>query len=357
MLRILHVGLGPLGKKVVADLHARRLGEVVAAVDLSPDVAGRKLGELVPETKSKTVVASSIDEIRDWGSIDAAIVTTLSELDACAPLFRDLLARGASVVSTCEELCWPWLRHAKLAQELDLLARENRGRLLGTGVNPGFLMDAFPAFATSISSSVSRIEVVRRQDASIRRVPFQRKIGAGLAPAEFEREVVAGRIRHVGLPESLHFLASVLAIPIERWEESIQPVLAERKLDSGLGPIEPGRAAGVRQEAIGLVGAEIRIRLDFVAAIGLADPHDRVIVHGEPPVDLVWKGGVHGDVATSAIVLNAIRPLLASAPGLHTMATIPLVRCAQSPAAPERPAKKSQSAPAPPRDAAMPPRA
>ena len=348
MLRILHVGLGPLGKKVVADLHVRRLGEVVAAIDVSPDLAGRKLGELVPETKSKTVVVSSIDEIRDWGLIDAAIVTTLSELDLCAPLFRDLLARGASVVSTCEELCWPWLRHAKLAQELDLLARENRGRLLGTGVNPGFLMDAFPAFATSISSVVSRIEVVRRQDASIRRVPFQRKIGAGLAPAEFEREVVAGRIRHVGLPESLHFLASVLAIPIERWEESIQPVLAERRLESGLGPIEPGRAAGVRQEAIGLVGSEIRIRLDFVAAVGLADPHDRVIVHGEPPVDLVWKGGVHGDVATSAIVLNAIRPLLASAPGLHTMATIPLVRCARAPEASERAARKPKSA-APPR--------
>jgi hypothetical protein len=349
VLRILHVGLGPLGKKVVADLYARRLGEVVAAVDVSTDVAGRKLGEIVPESKSKTVVVSTVDEIRDWAAIDAAIVTTLSELDICAPLFRDLLARGASVVSTCEELCWPWLRHGKLAQELDLLARENRGRLLGTGVNPGFLMDAFPAFATSISSSVSRIEVVRRQDASIRRVPFQRKIGAGLEPGEFEREVVAGRIRHVGLPESLHFLASVLGIPIERWEESIQPVLADRPLESGLGRIEAGRAAGIRQEAIGLVGSDVRIRLEFVAAIGLEDPHDRVIVHGDPPVDLVWKGGVHGDVATSAIVLNSIRPLLASAPGLHTMATIPLVRCAQAPPAPESATRKPKSAAARPR--------
>lgn len=349
MLRILHVGLGPLGKKLVADLYTRRLGEVVAALDVSSEIAGRKLGDLVPESKSKTVVASSVDEIRDWSSIDAAVVATLSELDLCAPLFRDLLARGVSVVSTCEELCWPWLKHEKLAAELDLLARENRARLLGTGVNPGFLMDAFPAFATSISSSVARIEVIRRQDASIRRLPFQRKIGAGLEAGEFEREVVAGRIRHVGLPESLHFLAEVLSIPIDRWEESIQPILAERRLESALGPIEPGRAAGVRQEAIGLAGQDVRIRLEFQAAIGLEDPHDRVVVHGEPPVDLMWRGGVHGDVATSAIVLNAIRPLLASAPGLHTMGTIPLVRCAQALPAPERSARRTRSAAAPPR--------
>jgi hypothetical protein len=349
VLRILHVGLGPLGRKIVADLHGRLLGEVVAAVDVSSDVAGKTLGDLVPESKSKTTVVSTLDEVHDWSSIDAAVVTTLSELQGCAPLFRELLARGVSVVSTCEELCWPWLKHEKLSQELDLLARENRGRLLGTGVNPGFLMDAFPAFATSISSSVTKLEVVRRQDASIRRVPFQKKIGAGLEAAEFEREVVAGRIRHVGLPESLHFLAHSLSIPIDRWEEAIQPVIAERNLESALGPIEMGRAAGIRQEAIGLAGTEVRIRLEFVAAIGLADPHDRVIVHGDPPVDLLWKGGVHGDVATSAIVLNAIRPLLASAPGLHTMATIPLVRCAQALPAPERPARRPRSAAAPPR--------
>ena len=142
---------------------------------------------------------------------------------------------------------------------------------------------------------------------------------------------------------------SALSIPIDRWEESIQPVLAQRALESGLGPIEKGFAAGIRQEAIGLCGTDVRIRLEFVAAIGFPDPHDRVIVHGEPPVDLLWKGGVHGDVATSAIVLNAIRPLLASPPGLHTMATIPLVRCAQALPPPGRPPRRTKSATAPPK--------
>ena len=349
MLRILHVGLGPLGRKIVADLHERGLGEVVAAVDVAPEITGKKLSDLVPEARAKTVVQRSLDDVRDWKSIDAAIVTTSSSLESCATTFRELLMRGVSVVSTCEELAWPTLKHEQLAAEFDLLARENRGRLLGTGVNPGFLMDAFPSFATSVSKSIRQIEVVRRQDASIRRIPFQKKIGAGLDEAEFAREVAAGRIRHVGLPESLHFLAHVLGIPLQRWEESIHPIVAERNLESGFGPIPKGRVCGIRQEASGFDGSGSRIRLEFAAAIGLADPHDRVIVHGEPPIDLVWKGGVPGDIATSAIVLNAMGPLLASQPGLHTMATIPLVRCAQPPPSPVRPARRSRTAAAPPR--------
>jgi len=349
LLRILHVGIGPLGRMIVADLTERGLGEVVAAVDASPEIAGKKLSELVPAARTKAIVHRSFDELRDWKSIDAAIVTTSSDLASCAPTFRELLMRGVSVVSTCEELAWPRLRHEKLADELDLLARENRGRLLGTGVNPGFLMDAFPAFATGISKSVRRIEVVRHQDASIRRIPFQKKIGAGLTEAEFATEVAAGRIRHVGLPESLHFLAHVLGIRLQRWEESIHPVVAERTLDSAIGPIAKGRVCGVRQEARAFDGSEVRIELRFAAAIGLADPHDRVIVHGDPPIDLTWKGGVPGDVATSAIVLNAIGPLLASPPGLHTMATIPIVRCAQPLPAPPRTARRARPAAAPPR--------
>ena len=329
MLRILHIGLGPLGRKIVADLHERRLGEVVAAVDVSTDVAGKTLSELVPSTKSKIQVVASLEEIHDWSAFDAAVVTTLSELQGCAPLFRELLARGVSVVSTCEELCWPWLKHEKLSQELDLLARENRGRLLGTGVNPGFLMDAFPAFATSISRSVTKIEVVRRQDASIRRVPFQKKIGASLDRSAFAARIADGSLRHVGLGESMHFVAHCLGWQVERWEETIEPVLAERRLESALGPIEPGRAAGVRQVARGWVDGEERLTLEFQAAIGQANPHDRVLLESDPPLDLVLSGGVHGDRATSALVLNCIGPLLDAPVGLATMASIRMPRCAR----------------------------
>jgi len=344
MFRILHVGLGPLGQKVVADLHERKLGEVVAAVDLSSDLVGKKLSDVVPgvaSSKSKVVVQKSIEEVKSLDSIHCAIVTTSSELEKCAPTFRDLLGRGMSIVSTCEELCYPYLRHKKLAEELDQLARDGRGRLLGTGVNPGFLMDAFPVVATAISKSVKSVEVHRYQDAVIRRLPFQKKIGVGLSESQFAHQVEAKTLRHVGLGESLHFIASYLGFEIDKWDEDIQPVLAERNLESGLGPVKQGSICGVRQEARGYQGKECVIVLKFQAAIGLADPHDRVIIRGEPPIDITWKAGVPGDVATSAIVLNCIAPLLLTAPGLHTMATIPMVGCAP----PRAPVGRSRAKP------------
>jgi hypothetical protein len=145
---------------------------------------------------------------------------------------------------------------------------------------------------------------------------------------EFGEQVTSGTLRHVGLGESMHFIASYLGFEIERWEEDIKPITAERDMDSGLGPVKKGSISGVRQEARGFQGKDCVIHLKFEAAIGLADQHDRVIIQGEPPIDITWKAGVPGDVATSAIVLNCIAPLLLTAPGLHTMATIPMVGCA-----------------------------
>jgi 2,4-diaminopentanoate dehydrogenase len=267
-----------------------------------------------------------LEEVKGVG-VDCAVVTTSSDLRVCFPTFRDLLSRGVSVVSTCEELLFPWLRHEALAAELELIARRNGAGILGTGVNPGFVMDALPVFATAVSRSVESVSCTRIQDASPRRVPFQKKIGAGLDEEAFEREVAAGRLRHVGLGESMHFIAKYVGFEIARWEESIEMVVAEREMECALGTIKRGDAAGVRQVACGLDrdGREV-VKMEFQAAIGQERAMDRVVIEGIPSIDLVIRGGVHGDVATSAITVNAIGSLLSAGPGLHTMATVPVVR-------------------------------
>ena len=114
---------------------------------------------------------------------------------------------------------------------------------------------------------------------------------------------------------------------------TLDPVIAERDLECGLGPIPAGHAAGVRQVAEGWCDGRKVLRLEFVAAIGQADPHDSVTIDGDPPIDLVLRGGVHGDVATSAILLNSIDALRAAEPGLHTMATVRPPRCHAGPSA------------------------
>ncbi len=328
MLRILHIGLGPLGRKIITDLHERGLGTVVAAVDVDPALTGQRLSTLANGASPKVRVLASLADFKGWKTIDAAIVTTRSDMRLCAPTFRSLLSRGIAVVSTCEETTWPWLRHKALARELDTMARKRGGRLLGTGVNPGAMMDTVPVFATAVCKSVRSIEIHRIQDATTRRIPFQKKIGATLSRAAFAQGIKDGWLRHVGLGESLHFVAHYMGWTIDSWSETIEPVIAERAMTCGLGPIAKGHARGVRQVAIGTQRGKPLIKMVFQATIGRkgAEPQDRVIVRGEPDLDLVFRGGVHGDIATSAMTLNSIARLLAAPPGLHTMATIPLVR-------------------------------
>ncbi len=331
MNRILLVGLGPLGRLVAADAVSRGVARIVAAVDTNPVLAGQAFSAIVPDSGINIPVRSSIDDVQNWGEIDCAVVTTCSDLAACAPTFRELLSRDVSIVSTCEELLFPWLRHKALAEELHAQAVEHGARLLGTGVNPGFIMDALPVAATAVCKSVRAVRCWRIQDATTRRIPFQKKIGAGLDDAQFAARVKDGSLRHVGLGESLHFISHYLGLGVVKWNETLEAVKAERDLSCGMGPIPRGRAAGVRQTAHGwnAAGEEV-VTMEFQAAIGQAQPHDRVVIEGEPRIDLRIEGGVHGDVATSAITLNAIDSLLAAPPGLHTMASVPMVRCGRT---------------------------
>jgi len=335
MYRIMHIGLGPLGQKIVADLYRRQLGVVVAAVDSNPEIAGKRLCDVVPGLPAgapgtELKVLSGLEDYGSWDRTDATLVTTSSDLAKCAETFYQLLAHGETVVSTCEELTWPWLRHKDLAHALHNAAVGGSSRLLGTGVNPGCLMDMMPTLASCVCQHVDRVEIHRIQDATTRRIPFQKKIGATLGDAEFADGIASGWLRHVGLGESLHFVAHYLGLNVDSWTESIEPVRAETEMMSGLGPIKKGAARGVRQVALGHCKGKEVIKLVFQAAIGQSDPQDRVIITGEPNVDLVLRGGVHGDIATSAMTLNSIRSLLAAKPGLHTMASIPLVHCTPS---------------------------
>jgi len=324
-LRVLQLGLGPLGRKIASDLHRRRLGHVVAAVDPAPLLVGRPLAELVPDAAADVRIAGAVDQVSV--PVDVAVVATVSDLPRCAASLRALAEAGISVVSTCEEMSWPWDRHPELARELDATAKRRGVRMLGTGVNPGFVMDALAVAVTTACAEVRRVEIHRIQDAASRRIPFQKKIGATLSVAEFERLAAAQAIRHVGLRESVGMVAAALGFTLDRVDETIAPVIAQRALTCGLGPIAAGAARGVHQEARGYAGGREVIALVFRAAIDEPDACDHVIVDGDPPVDLVIRNGLHGDVATSAVVLNSIRSLLMAPPGLHTMTTIPMAGC------------------------------
>jgi 4-hydroxy-tetrahydrodipicolinate reductase len=323
MINTVHVGIGPLGQKVLRYAVERGCFNVVGAVDPDPEKAGKDLGQLCGIEPLGITIRDNLAEAIKGKSVDVALVTTVSSLVALESQVAELANARLNIVSTCEELFFPWKTNPQVAEKIDEICRRNGIACVGTGVNPGYLMDLLPTVLSGLCQNVKRVEVWRVQDASVRRIPFQQKIGAGLTLEEFEAKRKAGTLRHVGLPESVDFIAERLGWKLDKSTESLEPVVAESQIDTGYKPITKGMACGVHQVGRGFVGDREVITLNFRAAVGEPESYDQVHIDGEPEIKSRISGGVNGDIATCAITLNAVRSILQAGPGLKTMAQIP----------------------------------
>ncbi|MHC4299212.1 MAG: NAD(P)H-dependent amine dehydrogenase family protein [Planctomycetota bacterium] len=323
MVNIVHVGIGPLGAKTVRYAVERGCFNIVGAVDPDPEKAGRDLGELCGIDPLGVTVSDSLEDALAGAQADVALLTTVSSIVSLESQVADLAEAGLDIVSTCEELFYPWKTNPEVAGRIDQICRDNEVTCVGTGVNPGYLMDLLPTILSGVCQNVKKVEVWRVQDASARRIPFQKKIGAALTLEEFEAKKNDGSLRHVGLPESVDFIADRLGWKLDRNEETLEPVIAEEQIDSGYKPISRGMARGVHQVGRGFAGDDEVITLNFRAAVGEPESYDKVRIDGEPVIESRIAGGVNGDIATCAITLNAVRSVLAAEPGLKTMAQIP----------------------------------
>jgi hypothetical protein len=228
------------------------------------------------------------------------------------------------VVSTCEELAYPQAQYPALAEELDALAKEHGVTVLGTGVNPGFAQDTMAIVATGVCQDVKHITVTRTVEAGERRLQLQRKVGAGLTVAEFEEKAEKREIRHVGLEESLTMVAHALGWQLDKIEETIEPVVAEKPLKSQFVEVKEGQVSGVHQVARGFKDGQELIVLHLYMHLGAQNPGDSVVIEGRPDIELTIKG-IHGDLATVAMAVNAVPKVVSAPPGLVTMKDLPLV--------------------------------
>lgn len=323
-IKVIQYGLGPIGQAVVRDMSKKKGIRIVGAVDIDEQKVGRDLGELVGlETPLGVKVSSDSREVLSKGETRLVILSTVSSISRCYPQIEEIVKSQKYLISTCEELAYPWLTHPDLSTRIDSLAKENRVAVLGTGVNPGFAMDYLPVVVSGICRDVERIRVSRVQDASFRRLPFQRKIGAGLTREEFDRRRHEKQIRHVGLTESIHMIARGFGWQLDQTDDEISPVLAETAVESGFIKVPAGDVKGMRQVGRGLRNGEERITLEMVMTLGQENPRDVVEIEATPHVRLVFEGGIHGDIATTAVVVNSIPRLLELPPGLKTMLDMP----------------------------------
>ena len=320
-IRVLHVGLGPIGVGVVRQCASRKGFRIVGAVDLDPAKIGKDVGEVADlEERLKVTVAGKLATAIKAGKPDVIVLCTSSSLASVTEQIGDILKYKLPVVSTTEELAYPWFSSRRLAKKIDAMARKAKVAVLGTGVNPGFAMDALPITLTGVCERVDSIRVERIQDASVRRLPFQQKIGAGLTPTEFAERVKGGSVRHVGLTESVAMIADAMGWKLETITDVIGPRIAAKATSSQFLAVQKGQVAGIVQTGTGYdkAGAAL-ITLHMEAYLGAPESYDAVIVKGSPDLHMKIAGGIHGDIATAAITVNSIPKVLTAPAGLQTM--------------------------------------
>jgi 2,4-diaminopentanoate dehydrogenase len=255
---------------------------------------------------------------------DVVILCTSSSIKAVMPQIEAILKAKIAIVSTTEELSYPGYTHIRQARQIHAWAKTAKVAVLGTGVNPGFAMDALPIALTGVCERVDRVTVNRVQDARIRRLPFQQKIGAGLTTEQFQKKVDDGSVRHVGLTESIAMIADAMGWTLDRITDDIQPKLASVTVSSEFLAVDPGYVCGIIQDGVGYRKNDVVIRLHMEAYLGAPESYDSVEIEGSPRISSRITGGIHGDVATASIVVNSIPKVLNATPGLHTMRDLAL---------------------------------
>jgi len=326
-IRVVLYGVGAVGSRIARFLLEKEGLEIVSAVDVAKEKVGRDLGEVLEVGKRLGVVVSSDPRaVLERACADVVVHATSSFLRDVYPQIAQVAEYGVNVVSTCEELSYPYLAEPELSKKLHALGLKYGVSFLGTGINPGFLMDTLVITLTGVCQRVDSITVTRVQNAAARRVPFQKKIGAGLTVSEFRKKmrekVITG---HVGLEQSIGMIADALGWELDKIEvDQVEPVIAEKDVKSEAIRVRKGQAAGLRQRARGLLKKKAVVTLDFQAYIGAEEEYDSIVIEGVPNINQKITPCVHGDLGTVAVIVNSIPKVINAPPGLLTMKDLPV---------------------------------
>jgi 4-hydroxy-tetrahydrodipicolinate reductase len=319
-INVMFYGLGPIGAAVARQVATRKGFKIAGGIDIDPAKLGQDLGDVIGiGRKLRIRVTNDAAGALKREKPDVVVLCTNSSLKKAMPQIETVLRAKIPVVSTTEELSYPVGKNRALGKKIDELAKRAKVAVLGTGVNPGFVMDALPIALSGVCERVDSVHIDRVQDARVRRLPFQQKIGSGLTTEQFQRKVDDQTVRHVGLAESVTMIADAFGWKLDKVTDTIKPKIAEQTVESEFLAVDPGYVCGIIQDGTGWKNGRPVITLHMEAYLGAPESYDSVTIEGVPRITQRITGGVHGDVATASITVNSLAKILTAKPGLRTM--------------------------------------
>jgi len=331
-VRVALWGFGAMGGGVAEALLQKRGVEITGVCDLHPARAGRSIFALLDIPRgdhADVIVSDDIDAALPDGGADVCIVATDSFTKDVFPKLMRVLQKHVNVICTAEEMSFPAAKEPELAEKLDRAARDNGVTVLGTGINPGLMMDLLAICLTGCMTDVKKVTCKRVNSLSPFGPAVMREQGVGLSEAEFEKGVQNGTLAgHVGFAESVGMIARALGWEIEHFEQQIQPIVTEVGRRSPYGFAAKGHVAGVNMTGQGSRDGETLIDMIHPQQIepeqGGVHTGDFITLEGSPPVHMAIQPEVDGGVGTIAMCVNMIPQVINARPGLKTMIDLPV---------------------------------
>ena len=324
--RVVFFGLGEIGKRALRMALNSRGISVVGAVDTDQELVGKDLGAIAGLANATGVVVSDdAVDVLAHSRPDAVIHTTNSMIEEVEPQISTIVSAGANCISSAEEMFHPRPDTYNHFRKLHEEALARNVSILGTGVNPGYVMDSLPLFLAKVCEAVHSVKVERIVDASTRRFPLQKKVGMGLHPDVFIDLVKKNKMGHRGLVESMYSLAHGFGWNLDRVEEKVVPVLAQDRVETEFFTVEAGKTMGMKHSGYGIRDGKRVISLDLQMYVKPEKVYDRIVIDGVPSVDTTLKGGVPGDSATASILIHSVPSVMECKPGFINLGRMPFI--------------------------------
>lgn len=330
-IKIIIWGLGAMGSGIAQLISAKKGMEIVGVIDTDPNKRGKNLNELIGTHNNPIYIKSSPEEVIKKGCADVVIIATSSYTEKVFPLIKFAVENGINVITTAEEMIYPAAKYPELTVEIDRLAKKYGVSVLGTGINPGFILDYLIIALTGCCIEVENIKASRINDLS----PFGKSVmeeqGVGLTPEKFLEGVKNGMVAgHIGFPESINMICDALGWKLSDVKEIREPIVSNTYRETPYSRVEPGYVAGCRQLGYGKVGDEIKIYLEhpqqILPSTEGVDTGDYIEITGNPCIKLSIKPEIPGGIGTMALCVNMIPHVINAHPGLVTMLDLPVPR-------------------------------
>jgi len=333
-IKVVIWGFGAMGSGMAKMLLKKKGVEIVGVCDLHTERVGKSIFELLGVERGNhpdVVVKDKIEEVLTEKCCDVCLCATDSFVKKAFDKLKFALERKVNVISTAEEMAYPKAQNPELAAELDRIAKENGVTILGTGINPGLIMDLLVVCLTRCMIDVEHIEAKRVNSLSPFGPAVMEEQGVGLTLSEFNEGVANKKIAgHVGFAESITMIADALGLKLDKIETQMAPIVTSVERRSKYGYAAPGNVAGVNMTGQGYVDGKVMIDMIHPQQI---EPElvgvqtgDYITIKGTPEVNMSIKPEVEGGLGTIAMCVNMIPHVINAEPGLKTMIDLPVPR-------------------------------